>query len=119
MPILWTPRTIPELAAVKRLPPEERRRIWGKCWPQIRRHWQFWAAVAAGFAIAAAVFVPVSTRLADAGIKGLLNGLIAGAAGGFLAGTLFAQIVNRVAVPYLRAELSGQNVSDRKLNSPD
>ena len=33
MPILWTPRTIPELAAVKRLPPEDRRRIWGKCWP--------------------------------------------------------------------------------------
>ena len=107
MPLLWTPRTIPELAAVKRLPPEERSRVWGRCWPRIRRHWQFWVAAAVAVALLAGVSIPVSRLLSDAGVTGLPNGLLAGIAGGLLAGTLFAQVVNRVAVPYLRAELAG------------
>ena len=113
MPLLWTPRTIPELAAVQKLPPARRQEVWGRCWRQIRRHWQFWVGCLAAVAVAVGVYALLSPLLADAGIPvGVFNGLIAGAAGGFAGGILVAQVVNRLAVPYLRADLAGPASTD-------
>ena len=109
MPILWLPSTVPELAEMRRLPPAERKAIANRVLPRVRRHWQFWAGAAAALAVAVAVFIPVSRLLAGQDVRGLLNGLIAGAAAGLPAGTLLAQVLNRLSVPYYREELAARS----------
>ena len=107
MPLFWSPRTVPVLAELRRLPAAERDRIWKRCRPKILRHWQVWAAAAAGMGCAAAVFVFASRWLAARGVSGVAAGLPAGLLGGVVGGTLFAQVLVRIAVPYLRAEMQG------------
>lgn len=106
MPLLLLPSNTPELAAAKRLPPEERKRVWARVWPRARGHWLFWAGGTAAAAAAVAVWVVLREVVADAGVTGVLNGAVTGAVAGLVGGTILGQAVNRVAVPLLREELA-------------
>jgi len=105
MPLLWTPRTMPELAAFSELPAHEREAIARRTWPRIRRHWQLWVGWFLSGMSMVPLFLGIYVLLVLLRVPDFFSRVIAGTAAGFLGGTLLAQVYNRVRMPYLREEM--------------
>jgi hypothetical protein len=91
MQIYWSFKSIPELA---RLPSEERGRVWRAAIWKTTRRWQYWASLA-GVVLCGEI---------GRHIYGSIGTIIAAVVSSFI----FAQVATRLARPYMRALLSGE-----------
>ena len=95
MPIYWTLKSIPELAA---LPPTDRRRAWRRAYGKLFRRWQTWVGLIACGASASLVTY-VGAQLGSV----FIGGVVGGGIGGFI----FSQVAFRVARRYYAHLLAG------------
>ena len=95
---LWcTTKSIPELS---KLPDKERKAIWRRCWAKASRTWK---TVVEVFALLAVLFFCVGL---SANTWGFWGGIIGGIIGGAVVGPIYAQLVIRKTMPYIREELN-------------
>jgi len=97
MEFYWTTKSISELS---NLPDQERKAIWRLCWAKASRTWKtrvevfvFWVALifCIGFSV---------------NTWGLWGGIIVGIIAGAVIGIIYAQLVIRRTMPYIREELN-------------
>lgn len=88
---------------LSRLSPRDQKEIRGYCRERVLRDWRMWAMT--GVLMVAAFFLPAVTGTFFRQ-GGIWVGMAGGAAAGLAVGVIVSQVVERIARPYLAAELA-------------